>query len=408
MSTKNLPGLVVLALLVLAGSAPARFNSPTLLYETPTADVLPARTFAVSADLTGPLLKTDMNANYPEVDANVRFSPVRHLDFALTAYTFADYVLDAKYQIIGGDPNRFGLALGVLDVGLHGDISPIGHDTANAWPDWKYNRALPQYDRQPENFSAYAVTSIPVSSILRIHVGLGRGRFVGYSERSKYFNTGVFSSKGHSWDFALFGGGEVWVSPKVALVLEGSSRDLNSGVKAKFGPVCANIAWNKMEGLLFGQDEGRFGRFELGATYEFSPWAQPKAPTPPTRPQPLPPTPPPETLPPIAPVIRLYPIWFMWDKSDITEVAAATLRRNADVILSHPNIKSVTLLGYASEEGTIEHNRPLSERRANAALAYLKSLGVPADKLSSRGMGVSTGRPLPMHRSVYFQLELEQ
>ncbi len=53
----------------------------------------------------------------------------------MTAYTFTDYVLDAKYQIPGGVPDRLGLAVGAYDIGLNSYISPVGHGTANAWPD---------------------------------------------------------------------------------------------------------------------------------------------------------------------------------------------------------------------------------------------------------------------------------
>jgi hypothetical protein len=170
----------MVALLAIAGPASAGFNSPTLLYETPTTDVLPAGSIAISADMTYPLIQTPHNVNYPEADANVRFSPVKHLDFAVTAYTFKDYVLDARYQILGGEPDRLGLAVGVYDVGLSSYVSPVGHGRDAAWPDWKYGMYVPRYDRPTERFSAFAVASIPVTQFARLHLGLGRGRFVGY------------------------------------------------------------------------------------------------------------------------------------------------------------------------------------------------------------------------------------
>jgi len=123
---------VVTALLVvaapastgLASAAPGRqFNSPTMLYETPTADVLPPGTLAITADVTYPLVQTPNNTNHLEANANIRFSPIEHLDFTVTAYTLSDYMLDAKYQIIGGEPGRFGLAVGVCDIGLNSYVS---------------------------------------------------------------------------------------------------------------------------------------------------------------------------------------------------------------------------------------------------------------------------------------------
>ena len=412
MSNRNLPGLVVLALLAVAGPASAAFNSPTLLYDTPTADVLPAGSFAISADVTLPLTHTRNNVDYWEADANVRFSPFKHLDFAVTAYTLKDYVLDAKYQLVGGSPESFGLALGVADVGLNSYVSPLGHGFEAAWPDWRYlNYKSKSLDRirTTENFSAFAVTSIPLWSFARLHLGLGRGRFVGYDGPNEYMNTDIFFDAYHQWAVSVFGGMEIFVTKNVALVAEANSRDMNSGVKADFGPISAAVAWNKMEGLVWPAEETpKFGRLEFGATYKLGPWTRQRPPKAPTRPEELPPTPEPEPTPPIAEALRLYPIWFKWDKSDITPVAAATLRRNAEVILAHPNIKVVIISGYASEEGTIEHNLPLSGRRADAAFEYLKSLGVPAGQMRTRAMGESAGRPLPLHRSVYFEIELEE
>ena len=389
---------VAVALLALAAPASAMFNSPTLLFDTPTADVLPARSLAISADMTYPLTKTSMNVDYPEFDANVRFSPLKHLDFAVTAYTFSDYVLDAKYQIFGGEPDHFGLAVGVYDVGFHNYVSPIGNGLEDAWPDWKSPH------RPMENFSAFAVTSIPLASFARVHVGLGRGRFVGYGTRSKYLNTDIFFKDYHQWALALFGGVEVYVTPHVALVAEASSRDLNSGVKARFGQFTATVAWTKMEGLLFAsgaEDTGRFGRLGVGLTYQFNNLCQRQESDIPlyhVAPAPEP------ALPPVATRARLNPIWFKWDKWNITAEAAVTLRRNADVLLAYPDMR-VVITGYASEEGTLEHNLPLSARRAYAAYEYLKSLGVPAGQMRFRAMGESIGRPLPVHRSVYFEVE---
>jgi len=413
--TKCLVAVVAVALLALSASALAIPNSPTLLYQTPTADVLPAGALAVSADGTFPFTNTSMNVNYPEVDANIRYSPFRHLDFALTAYTFADYVLDVKYKVLGDEPDRFGLAVGVYDIGLNSYVSPIGHDTANAWPDWNHPY------RTTERFSAFAVTSIPVTKYARLHFGLGRGRFVGYATHSKYFNSDVSFDEYHQWAVALFGGVEVYLTPQVALVAEAGSRDFNTGVKVNYGAFTATVAWTKMEGLLFaeGEPDGcpKFGRLEFGLTYQFNslsglsnlvPRFEPRY-RPPT--EPVPPPPEPVEVPtgpaPSPEELKLEPIWFNYDKWDITPEAAAALRRNAQKVLAHPNVR-VAITGYASEEGTTEYNFLLSGRRAYAAFEYLKSLGVPGRQMRFRPLGESAGRPYPPHRAVYFEIEGEK
>ena len=370
---------VIVALLALAAPASAILNSPTLLFDTPTADVLPAGALAISAGMTFPLTKTSMNVDYPELDANVRFSPLEHLDFAVTAYTLADYVLDAKYQIIGGEPGRFGLAAGVQDVGLNSYVSPVGHGLDAAWPDWKYPK------RTTENFSVFAVTSIPVADFVRLHVGLGRGRFVGYATHSKYFNTDVFFNEYHQWAIALFGGVEVYVTPNVALVAEASSRDLNTGVKADFGPVTAAVAWKKMEGLLFPEGDDRFGRFEFGVSYQFDDLFRHREPLPPPEPAPEPaPEPEPIAVEPVKP--DLVPIHFDFDKSNIRPGDATILQGNYDQFKQAPQTR-VTIEGYCDPLGTSEYNIALGMRRAEAAEAYLVKLGADRNMFSTISYG---------------------
>jgi len=406
---------VALALAAPLSAAPGRqFRSTTLLYETPTADVLPACALAISGDLTYPLVQTPHNANYPEADVNFLFSPVNGLNIGLTGYTFTDWVLDLKYQILGGgDPAKFGLAVGVYDIGLNEYVSPIGHGLDAVWPDWAYNQYLPRYNRQTERFSAYAVTGIPVTKFARLNLGLGRGRFVGYDTRSKYLNSDIFFDEYHQWAVALLGGVELYVLPKVALVAEASSRDLNTGIKGSFGPVSATVAWTKMEGLLFSKGDDRFGRFDVDLTWQVNDFCGRVASLIPRRVcvPPLEPVPPPEPSPvPIGPPripmgeLKLEPIWFEWDKWDITPEAATALRRNADVLSAHPELK-VILAGYASEEGTPEHNSRLSGRRAGAVFEHLKTLGVPAEQMRIRAHGESEGRPYSIHRAVYFEVE---
>jgi outer membrane protein OmpA-like peptidoglycan-associated protein len=388
---------VAVALLVLSAPALAAFSSTTLLYQTPTADVLPSGALAISAGLTFPLTKTSMNVGYLEADANVRYSPYQHLDFALTAYTFADYVLDVKYQIVGGAPDRFGLAVGMYDIGLSSYVSPIGHGTANAWPDWTY------MDRTTERFSPFAVTSIPVTRFARLHLGLGRGRFVGYASHSKYFNSDIFFDDYHQWAVALFGGVEVYVTPQVALVAEAGSRDFNTGVKVNYGAFTATVAWTKMEGLIFakGEPDGcpKFGRLEVGLTYQFnnlsglSEVTRPGGRIVPPM-EPVPPSLGPVVVPtrpaPSEPRFRLLPIYFDIDKSDIRPWCAEILKRNAEAILARAKAglkADVIIEGHCCPLASEVYNVGLGMRRAEAAKAYLVGLGVDATLLTAATFG---------------------
>ncbi len=86
----------------------------------------------------------------------------------------------------------------------------------------------------------------------------------------------------------------------------------------------------------------------------------------------------------------LKPVFFDYDHSEISAEAQKALDANADVLKRNPSW-IVTIEGHCDERGTAEYNLALGERRANAARAYLVSLGIPADRLRT----VSYGKEFP-------------
>ena len=75
--------------------------------------------------------------------------------------------------------------------------------------------------------------------------------------------------------------------------------------------------------------------------------------------------------------------------SAILKTDSYPLLDNATTILkANPNLKFV-LKGFASAEGTDEHNMSLSVDRANAVKAYLVNSGVNPDILIAKGFGQS-------------------
>ena len=86
----------------------------------------------------------------------------------------------------------------------------------------------------------------------------------------------------------------------------------------------------------------------------------------------------------------LNPIYFNFDKSDLTTESQETLKKNADWIKANPN-KKVSLEGHCDERGTNEYNMALGARRAQSTFEYLRNLGLPKEQLST----VSFGEELP-------------
>lgn len=110
--------------------------------------------------------------------------------------------------------------------------------------------------------------------------------------------------------------------------------------------------------------------------------------------KPTPPPPPPapapvQTAPPPAPAPPNYNftnIQFEFD-SGILKTESYPILDKAAVEMKKDTTASFMLNGYASIEGTPEHNQVLSQDRANAVKAYLVNSGIPASKLTAKGHG---------------------
>lgn len=86
----------------------------------------------------------------------------------------------------------------------------------------------------------------------------------------------------------------------------------------------------------------------------------------------------------------LKPVFFDYDRSEISAEGQKVLDANADVLKRNPKW-IVTIEGHCDERGTAEYNLALGERRAVAARTYLVSLGIPADRIRT----VSYGKEFP-------------
>ncbi|MCX7918634.1 MAG: peptidoglycan-associated lipoprotein Pal [bacterium] len=115
------------------------------------------------------------------------------------------------------------------------------------------------------------------------------------------------------------------------------------------------------------------------------------------KPEPPPPAPPTEEEvklpPPPAPpkAIELLPVYFAFDKSDLTPEAIATLNKNVAVLKANPDLK-VVVEGHCDERGTVEYNMALGERRAKAVRDYYISAGI--DKSRIRIISYGEERPI--------------
>lgn len=80
---------------------------------------------------------------------------------------------------------------------------------------------------------------------------------------------------------------------------------------------------------------------------------------------------------------------FEFDSSVVTE--NKTLNDIADAAIQSG--KTVTISGYTDKVGSDEYNQWLSDRRAQAIMAYLVKRGVSSDKINASGYGVCKTYP---------------
>ena len=79
-------------------------------------------------------------------------------------------------------------------------------------------------------------------------------------------------------------------------------------------------------------------------------------------------------------------VHFEFDRSRITDEAAAVLQRKAEVLQAHPDLR-VTVEGHCDERGSLEYNMALGQRRAESVRRYLTGLGVSGDMFSTVSYG---------------------
>ena len=80
-------------------------------------------------------------------------------------------------------------------------------------------------------------------------------------------------------------------------------------------------------------------------------------------------------------------VQFALDSAVILPESFGLLTEIADTVIRNPQLKRIEVQGHTDNSGTPEHNKVLSEQRAEAVRAWLVQHGTPADRLVARGYG---------------------
>ncbi len=137
------------------------------------------------------------------------------------------------------------------------------------------------------------------------------------------------------------------------------------------------------------------------------------------RPAPPPPPPPaavvrkPAPAPAPAPSTQerlvLRGVTFATSSAEIDPASAVVLDVAADQLRGRSNV-NVVVEGHTDSTGSDAYNQALSQRRADSVLNYLVRKGVPANRLTARGMGESSpvaSNDTPDGRALNRRVELE-
>lgn len=80
------------------------------------------------------------------------------------------------------------------------------------------------------------------------------------------------------------------------------------------------------------------------------------------------------------------PIFFEFDRSELSESAKTTLKKYGSMLKANPNVK-VLLEGHCDRRGTETYNLGLGERRAESVRRYLMDLGIAPSRLRTISYG---------------------
>ncbi len=82
--------------------------------------------------------------------------------------------------------------------------------------------------------------------------------------------------------------------------------------------------------------------------------------------------------------INIRPVFFEFDKYEITPYARLELERLASIMKEYPDLE-IEVVGHACNMGSVPFNQRLSENRAKSVAEYLISSGICEDRISWRG-----------------------
>ena len=249
---------VIAVLVCFTSVAVADFNRTTGLIDIPVAEVLPHGTIRGGVSIS-------FSEESPTSEENFTLS-VGLLDRAEVSVGILSREateVNLLWKILEEGSVRPAVGVGIWNIAHEEHVSDGGFGS-NAYADELGYGA----DRPKERLSGFCVLSKHVVPNVRFHMGVGRGRFVGWGDRSERLRLGDRPDSA----VGLFLGLDARIIPQIQLMGELDGRDINVGLRYSREWLDVNLAVAKLEHLMF--DSEHSPRYVMGGSTYLPLWTE--------------------------------------------------------------------------------------------------------------------------------------
>lgn len=230
----------------------ADFNRTSGLIDIPTARILPHLGYRIGIDGS---MALNPETSVDDFDENLHaaIGLGNNFECYLDIYTIGNFTTAIGFCHRFYDQEKFKFAWGIHYLSYALDISEVGHGDSTGWDDDLAYETKPGYVKPFELGSCFLVSTYSPNKVIDFTIGLGRGRYVGYGQFSKSFNSDFYHDQGGDWAVGVFFGLELEVMKNCSFLVDFDGRDVNSGLRVRYLPIELDLALSKVEqfGLSF-------------------------------------------------------------------------------------------------------------------------------------------------------------
>ena len=246
--------VVIVVLLLLSSVVRGDLCRTTGLIDIPIASVLPHGVIRSGASIS-------FSEDTPEREENFNLSIglFDRIEISLDVLSREAVEANLLWMIVEESHVRPAVAIGLWDITQEEHVSDAGFGSDAYADELAYGSNRPQ-----ERLSGFCVFSKSVMPRARIHIGFGRGKFVGWGPRSRHFHLGDEPESA----VGLFAGLDAEILPGFQLLGEVDGRDASVGFGYARGWFHMGLGITKLEHLIFNSSE-HSPRLVLGASAQF-------------------------------------------------------------------------------------------------------------------------------------------